>query len=78
MAKKQDKRGTPADAQSPESRAAANKKNNAKQDHLSHGTKQAPRSTELSENTGQSPEERAASRGVKNAPPKRLPSNPWN
>jgi hypothetical protein len=78
MVKKQEKRGTPADAQSPEARAAANKKNNQQQYHLSHGHKQAPRSTELSEFDGKSPSERAASRGVKNPPTKRVPTNPWN
>jgi len=77
--KKQNKLGTPHTEATPESRAAANKKNVATQYHLSHGHKQAPRSTELSETTGQSPEERAASRGVKGLPKtKRLPSNPWN
>jgi hypothetical protein len=77
MAKKQEKRGTPADGKTAEARAAANKQNNQQQYHLSHGHKQAPRSTELSENTGQSPSERAASRGVKNPPKKRTPSTSW-
>jgi hypothetical protein len=68
------KLGTPADALSPESRAAANVKNNQQQYHLSHGASQKERSTELSEITGQSPQARAASRGVQNPPKHRLPN----